>query len=267
MFLAHFDTMMLEFLVLETNRLRLETRARVKTITMTEIRKFIGVLFYMTVVDIPFRRMYWSAKTRQTVVADAMTVNRFDEIFSLLHSCDNALQKERGADGYDRLYKVRDLITQLNENITQCAEMETCLSVDEQIIPFKGRHSLKIYMKNKPKKWGYKVWVLAGQSGYAHKLQFYGDNTVEPTGTDLTADGIGASGEVVLQLLEGVPPKCYCFFDNYFASPALLAELKKKEIYATCTMRKNRTNGCPLLSEKELKKKGRGTWGSWNSTL
>lgn len=60
--------------------------------------------------------------------------------------------------------------------------MEDCLGVDERIIPFKGRPSLKVYMNKKPRKWGYKVWMLAGRSGYVYKIQLYGDNLV----TDIT---------------------------------------------------------------------------------
>jgi len=35
-------------------------------------------------------------------------------------------------------------------------EPEEKHSVDEQMIPFKGRSSMKQYMKSKPHKWGYK---------------------------------------------------------------------------------------------------------------
>ena len=33
--------------------------------------------------------------------------------------------------------------------------------MDEAMIPFKGRLSIKQYMKDKPTKWGIKVFVLA----------------------------------------------------------------------------------------------------------
>ena len=34
-------------------------------------------------------------------------------------------------------------------------------------------------MKKKPKKWDYKVWVLAGHSGYMRGFQFAGDTLAE----------------------------------------------------------------------------------------
>jgi hypothetical protein len=35
------------------------------------------------------------------------------------------------------------------------------MTVDKAMIPFKGWHDIKQYMKEKPTKWKFKVWVLA----------------------------------------------------------------------------------------------------------
>ncbi|KAL3183150.1 hypothetical protein MRX96_006920 [Rhipicephalus microplus] len=46
-------------------------------------------------------------------------------------------------------------------------------SVDEQIIPFKGRSPLKQCMKSKPHNWGYKVFTRAGVSRIMHDFIIY----------------------------------------------------------------------------------------------
>ena len=43
-------------------------------------------------------------------------------------------------------------------------------SVDEAMIPFKGRLAFKQYMKDKPTKWGIKVFVLADATNWIHKI-------------------------------------------------------------------------------------------------
>ncbi|GFO23342.1 PiggyBac transposable element-derived protein 3 [Plakobranchus ocellatus] len=122
--------------------------------------------------------MYWSPETEQDLVCDSMTCNRFEKILSIEHLNDNDLMRpRRGGAGYDRLFRVRPLIEKLNIQFEACAEKEMWVSVDEQIIPFKGRHSLKVYMMKKPKKWGYKVWVMTRASGYVHKFVFAGNYT------------------------------------------------------------------------------------------
>ncbi|KAL3229427.1 hypothetical protein MRX96_023610 [Rhipicephalus microplus] len=134
--------------------------------------------------------------------------------------------------------------------------MEPCLAVDEMIIPFKDRHSLKVYMMKRPKKWGYKVWTLAGRSGYVYKFELYGDNLVsEPTGLQNT---IGESGKIVVRFTEGCAGK-EVFCNNFFASAELLAEMKLCGLGCTSTLRSGRTGRCPLQNEKELKGNGRGS--------
>ncbi|KAH8028972.1 hypothetical protein HPB51_021674 [Rhipicephalus microplus] len=194
MFTKLVDEDLIEHLTFETNRFRVQSnRTRVKPVTLEEMRKFLGLILYMSVVSMPFRRMYWSRLLRQSYIADCMPRNCFDEVISLFHACNNDTEKKKEEDGYDKLYKVRALLSRLNYNFQGAAEMEDCLAVDEMIVPFKGRHSLKVYMNKKPRKWGYKVWTLAGRSGYVYKIELYGDNLViDPT--DLSND-IGESGK------------------------------------------------------------------------
>jgi hypothetical protein len=86
-----------------------------------------------------------------------MSRDRFKDIISVLHLSTNALQPERDSPDYDRLYKVRGLLTNLNRHFEENAEKETIISVDEQMIPYKRTLGLKVYMKGKPTKWGLKV--------------------------------------------------------------------------------------------------------------
>ena len=103
----------------------------------------MGIILYSPLVEGPVPTR---AETRQPAVANAMTVNRFEEILSVFHVNDNGLMKGRGERGYDRLHKVRPLIELVNRAFKANAEAETFVSVDEQMIPFDGRHGLKCYV-------------------------------------------------------------------------------------------------------------------------
>jgi hypothetical protein len=221
---------------------------------MGDLRKAIGILMYMSVVNLPNLRLYWKKSMGISAVSKVMTRDRFEDIVKCLHLFNNRLQPAKDEAGYDKLYKVRKLLDLLNKNFKANAAMEEVVSVDEQMIPFKGTVLLKVYMKNKPSKWGIKIWALAGYSGYVHAFIIFGDNLITTAG-DL---GIGASGQTVLNLVSTLEPGTEVFFDNYFASPGLLLELKKLGLPAACTIRANRTEKCPLKTEKELRKEGRG---------
>ena len=70
----------------------------------------------------------------------------------------------------------------------------------------------------------------------------------------------GESENVVLRLTSELSPKKHkLFFDNLFASPELLIQLKSMDIYAIGTLRQDRTRGCQLPTESAMRKEGRGT--------
>ena len=49
-----------------------------------------------------------------------------------------------------------------------------CVTIDEPMIPFKGRLGFKQYMTDKPTKWGIKAFTLSdATNGYAYRLQVY----------------------------------------------------------------------------------------------
>ncbi|KAF7652094.1 hypothetical protein LDENG_00101930 [Lucifuga dentata] len=88
-----------------------------------------------------------------------MTVNRFKDIMRYLHFVDNTLE---GHD--DKFFKLRPLLDELQANFSAAQEPEEFQSVDEQIIPFKGRHSTKQYIPKKTQALGFqslgKSWCM-----------------------------------------------------------------------------------------------------------
>lgn len=60
-------------------------------------------------------------------------------------------RKEKTNQVMTELHKVPPLIEILQEIFANCAEEENQMAVDGQIVPFKRRHSLKVYMKKKTK--------------------------------------------------------------------------------------------------------------------
>lgn len=49
------------------------------------------------------------------------------------------------------------------------------LSIDEEMVPFFGRHTAKMFMKGKPIRYGHKLWVLASDNGYPYQFDTYCD--------------------------------------------------------------------------------------------
>lgn len=216
----------------------------------------------MGVVKITNKRRYWLKMTMQKLVTDSLPRNRFEEILRILHFSDNSTHKSPGEDGYNKYKKIQPLVQHLRGRFQAIAIPEATQSIDEAMTPFKGRapRGLKVYMKNKPVKWGYKIWTRAGISGYVYDFEPYGMVSGPPGKSSASEYMFGEAECVVLRLTEKLDVGHVVAFDNYFASPELLLEMRTKRLNAICTMRQNRTRSCPLMAEKDLRRLGRGSF-------
>ena len=79
-----------------------------------------------------------------------MTRDRFQQIKSNFHLVDNSKKIPK-----DKLFKIKPLLELKN---TQMIEE---LSIDEQMVPFKGISRLKQYISKKPYKWGFKLYCFS----------------------------------------------------------------------------------------------------------
>lgn len=217
-----------------------------------ELLAFIGINFLMGYHKLPSWRHFWSESQDLGVslVGKAMSRNRFDAILSNLHVNDNSCIPK---DNKDRLFKLRPLIEYLNEKFGTAYHGTRQLSVDESMILFKGRSSMKQYNPMKPVKRGYKLWCLADQYGYIKKFSIY-QGKDEKLENKYATYGLGE--RVVLSLTEKEWGKeKIIFFDNYFSSVKLLEKLKNENTLACGTIRANRRgNPTNLRDERKMKR-------------
>jgi len=229
-------------------------------LTVPELEKFLGITMWMSLIVLPSARRYWNAKYKVNHVSEVMTVNRWEEIKRFIHFNDNTAAEPDG----DRLHKIRPLITQIRDCLNTIPKEES-LCVDEQVVPFKGRSRLKQYNKSKPHKWGYKIWVLSGKSGFAYDMEVY---TGKENHVLAEEKDCGPSANVVVRLARTIPPVGHkLYFDNYFTSIDLLVYLEHQPIQSIGTVRVNRLQGFSAKSEKDLKKIGRGSMAEYTTDV
>ena len=226
-------------------------------LTVAELRKYLGICYVMSYIHLPSTRDYWSAVYGPSLIKETMSSKRFEKIRQFLHFNDNNLQVPKNDPQHDRLHKVRPFIKHLQTKFAQ-VPFEESLSVDEQICATKAKSFIKQYLPSKPHKWGYKIYVLCGISGFAYDFELY-------TGQENAADkrlanepDLGASSNIVVQLSrkiqKNVSHKLY--FDNYFTSLKLMVHLAKNGIYALGTVRRNRIPNGKMPTEKQMKNRG-----------
>ena len=231
--------------------------AKWENVDAEEIWAYLGFMILMGINHLPALADYW--KTDPTYhygpIADRISRDRFCEISRYLHFVDNSKLLPRSDPRYDKLGKVRPVIQILSEQFLKCYNPHCENSIDEAMIKFKGRSSMKQYLPKKPVKRGFKVWVRADAvSGYVCEFEVY-------TGKTDGERELGLGGNVVKKLtrhITGHNHIVYC--DNFFTNAALFQDLQKDDIYACGTY--NSTRKCYPRDLKGKAKSGLGSRGS-----
>nr|XP_039264879.1 uncharacterized protein LOC120340637 isoform X2 [Styela clava] len=150
-----------------------------KAVDAVEMYAFLGLVILMGIIRLPSIDMYWQKKSWILDVSSfnkIMPRSRFREIWHNLHFCDEALAPDAEDPKKDKLYKIRGLLNIILPLFETCYTPGREISIDETLIPFKGRISFRQCIKTKRARFGIKVWVLAESStGYVSRLQIYTD--------------------------------------------------------------------------------------------
>uniref|UniRef100_A0A3B4A161 PiggyBac transposable element-derived protein domain-containing protein n=1 Tax=Periophthalmus magnuspinnatus TaxID=409849 RepID=A0A3B4A161_9GOBI len=248
-----FNNDVLELIVQQSNLFYFQQKHSALNLDQNELEQFLGTLLYMSVIQLPRSRLYWSAECRVAQVADIMSRGRWEEIKEFIHFNDNS----NLASNNDKLYKIRPFINLLLTKFHVLPQNQM-LSVHELIVPFKGKTNLKQYFSNKLYKWGYKIFVLCDTNGLVHSFDiFTGYSEPLPGEPDR-----GVGGNVVLKFAQVIPSSAnhLLFFDSCFSSLDLLVVLANKGIPALGAMKQNRLPGCSFSKDGVMKKNGRGSF-------
>ena len=252
-----FDDRNLDHILAETNlyaRQKYATKPRLlaawNNVTSAERKAFFCICIIMGIDHLPSTSLYWSTNSflGNPGIQRVISRNRFQQISQMLHFNDSSREPKQGAENFDRLYKIRPMLSQLNRKFQEIYSPSQNISVDEGMIAFKGRLSFRQYMPAKPTKYGIKVWMAADSANrYVLNYEVYlGKEPGRQRQHGLGYDVVMTMTEPFWNLNHHV------FFDNFFSSPKLLQDLLDRKTYACSTVRLNR-KGLPACSKKKLK--------------
>uniref|UniRef100_W5N3T8 PiggyBac transposable element-derived protein domain-containing protein n=1 Tax=Lepisosteus oculatus TaxID=7918 RepID=W5N3T8_LEPOC len=224
---------------------------------ISEIKAFIGIKLFMGVVEMPAMEDYWASDTRYDKIADVMPIKRFKCLSRMLHFQNNLVPESRE----DRLVKIRPVIDHMRNKCSQI-ESENQFSIDEMMVPYKGRKAGSLRQYLPAKVLGFKIFVHGCVSGFVYDFFVYKGKSTFDVATQIPLKEFGLGANVVLHLCKTIrnPPNCVVYFDNFFTSLSLLTYLKDSMgLRNLGTIRKNRL-GCKLEDDQELLKRGRGSF-------
>lgn len=256
LFSYFFNDTIIELIVDETNHAAKRDKNLDLKLTSDELRRYIGILIFMSVYHYPKLESYWG-KYAFLPIQKSMVRRRFEDIKQFLCFENEDDRKKKGEPGYDPLFRLRKIADELNKQFDSIPKTAR-LCVDEQMCSTKTQHHLRQYMSNKPHKWGVKLFVLCDSHGYAYRFEVYngaGDNIVLPGLPDF-----GATSNVVVRLSQTIPDFMHhiVYFDNFYTSVQLLVYLRSRGIFSLGTIKANRIPNSKLPTDEDVRNEKRG---------
>ncbi|XP_047657493.1 piggyBac transposable element-derived protein 3-like [Tachysurus fulvidraco] len=232
-----------------------------KNFTVEEFFKYLGLTFFFALVRLTNIQDYWRTNTifSQQFPHSVMARDRYQVISWNIHMSDPDEDvyndRKRGTPAYDRLFRLKPLLDDIKYACRAFYHPRQNLSLDERMVATKSHTGMTQYMKAKPTKWGFKLFVLADSSiGYTLDFAVY-------RGKSVFVSGVGLAYDSVMSLMNksSLGSGYNVYVDNFYSSPKLFMDLYSMNFGACGTYRDNR-RGCPCTTTNSMTKKDpRGT--------
>ncbi|XP_055010215.1 piggyBac transposable element-derived protein 4-like [Boleophthalmus pectinirostris] len=224
-----------------------------KSMDEVDLRAYLGLLILAGVFKSrgEAAASLWDAHTGRAVFRATMSLKTFYRYSRHLRFDDRATRgARRSADKLAAIRRVWDLWA---AQLPRLYNPGRNVTVDEQLVRFRGRCPFRQYMPNKPAKYGIKTWVACdARSSYAWKMQIYTGGKNRPadcgtttntttTTTTTTSRNTNLATQVVLDLTEGLGGERTVTCDNFFTSYELARRLYlERDLTLVGTVRKNK---------------------------
>ena len=231
--------------------------------SIDDFYKLVAIFIHLGYKKIPKYRLAWNSSSLcyDPFVTKILSRNKFEGLMTFLHVIDQQKESQLRSNN-DKLLKVRPLYEHINSRCRKYCQPSREISIDERMVRSKAHFSFKQYIKNKPTKWGFKLWCLCNATnGYTVNFSIYRGKTGE------VVSGNGLSYDVVFRLMDEYLDQGYnLFVDNFYTSPTLSFDLFARKTHLTGTLDRTRKHvpsevlDCYKKLSEKSKKRGEGLY-------
>ena len=168
------------------------------------------------------------------LIRAAMSRDRFKMMLRFIRFDNENTRAERAQT--DKAAPIRDIWIMLNRNLEKAYKPYECITIDEQLFPFRGHTKFTQYIPSKPAKYGIKVfWACDASNAYPLQGQIY---------TGKLTDGprqVNVGEQTVLNLVSLYKSSGRnVTTDNFFTTMELAKVLNSWNMTSVGTVRKNK---------------------------
>lgn len=236
-FCSVFDQQVIDIVIKYTNIEAKKKRTNWKEIDRAELLAFIGLLI-IAGVDRSSKRNYeefFGLLRGMPIFRATMGLKRFKDLLRFMRFDDKGTRSDRRSR--DKLAPIRDVFDLINRNLKRMYSPGQNLTIDEQLVPFRGRCSFKQYIPSKPDKYGLKIfWICDAKT-------FYPLNAVPYLGRERSGSSrqTNIGQNIVIELSQPYfNSNRTVTFDNFFTNYELAQYLKNNGMNCVGTVRKNK---------------------------
>ncbi|XP_069701433.1 piggyBac transposable element-derived protein 4-like [Periplaneta americana] len=203
-----------------------------------EMKAFLGLLYLAGIFHGGHQniRDFWTTDDLGVnIFRMAMSEKRFRFLVRCIRFDNKISRNERRKT--DKLAAVREIFTIFVNNCKTHYSLGQSVTVDEQLLAFRGRCGFRQYIPSKPSKYGIKIFCLSdAKMFYTSNMEIYcGEQPDGPYQQENSADA------VVLRLTEPIHGTGRNITaDNWFTSLKLVKELEERKLSFVGTVRKNK---------------------------
>lgn len=189
---------------------------------------------------------------------EVFTHRRYKQITKYLDYYSPGTAPDPKDETRDRAFKIRYVTDHMKNQFQEVYVCGESVAVDECVVPFRGWLSIKQYFKDKPVRWGIKLWMLCdSKSGYCFNFDIYSGR--DEDFSDL--NNINITSAVVMKLcLKLNDSHRTVYTDRYYSSPSLAFYLNQLGLEFCGTVMINRSEFPKELVKKPTCKQGEFQW-------
>ena len=169
------------------------------------------------------------------IFSSTMNKSRFELIAARMPFCSNSRRANLRIQN-DKFAPIRDLFTSFTSNIRKFYKPYENVTIDEQLVPFRGRVTFRQYIPSKPAKYHIILWLLCDSS-----TNFVLDADVYLGKGSLPNTNTSVAEQVVKVMMDHFYyPGINLTTHNFFSSIPIAKYLYKMNITFVGTIRKNK---------------------------
>lgn len=220
-----------------------KSKANFKNTNIEEMNALIGLLLLSSVLksnDENMESLFKKDECSRPIFRATMSLNRYKALVASLRF-DNAQTREQRKQT-DKAAPISEIFNKIIKNSQAVYRPSAYVTIDEMLVPFRGRCAFRMYMPKKPKKYGIKIMCLAdAKTSYLCNAYIYTGKGSDGIGLTESEKNLSIPTQSAIRLcktIEGTNRNVTA--DNWFSSIECMDELHKRKLTYVGTLKKDK---------------------------